>query len=167
MLFGGKALLYIVLLILLACNGDDPLVLENKRRIECESRSPICDNRDGMRFFKSVPRFEMQADSSMTVTDVWSSFIVCCEIFQQLMDSLSLYNSLLDEARRTGAPFRRSGSIGSVRVSAGVEYTSMINGKRWEWLSFGDEEFTWSMPTGEFFQAHKEELEEAYQRCCL
>jgi len=167
MLIARRALLFIVLLILLACNGDDPVVLENKRRIECERRSPICDSSDAMRFYKSIPRIEMQADSTVTVTDVWSSFVVCCEIFQQLMDSLSLYNGLLDEARRTGAPFRRSGSIGSVRVSGGMEYTSMINGKRWEWLSFGDEEFTWSMPTGEYFRAHKEELEEAYGRCCL
>jgi hypothetical protein len=120
-----------------------------------------------MRFYKSMPRIEL-VDSAVVVTEVWSSFVVCCDVFERVLDSLTLYNELLTEASQEGRPFERTCVIDSmVTVSTGLEYFNMMSPKRWEWLSFGDSTFRWSVPAGEYFREHKEQLEEAHARCCL
>jgi hypothetical protein len=161
-----------IMVLLFACNDDQQTnespILDNKERIECEKRSPLCNAKDAMRFYKSVPVIQLAADSSTSVTEVWSSFLVCCDVFQQLMDSLVLYNDLLIQASKEGTTFTRSGFVDStLSVSAGVEYFDRLQGKKWEWLNFGDGKFTWSLPVGEYFKPYKEQLEEAHARCCL
>jgi len=161
-----------IMTLILACDDDQqtnqPPVLVNKERIECEKRSAFCNGKDAMRFYKSTPVIQLAADSTSTVTEVWSSFLVCCDKFQQLMDSLVLYNDLLMQAAMEGTTFSRKGFIDStLSVSAGVEYYDELQNKKWEWLSFGDSTFVWSLPAGEYFKAYKEQLEEAHARCCL
>ena len=84
------------------------------------------------------------------------------------MDSIVLYNDLLIQAAKEGTTFSRKGFIDStLSVSAGVEYFNEMQNKKWEWLNFGDSTFVWSLPVGEYFNAYKEQLEEAHARCCL
>jgi hypothetical protein len=165
---------YTCLLLLLACddeqqNAQQPPLLENKMRIECERRNRLCNDKDAMRFYRSMPRFYMAPDGSTQVDEVWSSFVVCCDVFQRMMDSLTSYNDMLQEAVLEGREFERRCVIDSmVTVSAGVDYYgTWTYTKRYEWLQFGDSTFQWLMPTGEGFNEHKEELEEAHRRCCL
>jgi hypothetical protein len=155
--------------ILASCQDDEKNlpVLENKRRIECERKIEICDRKDGMRFWMSMPRISQAADSTIIVQDIWSSFLVCCDVFQQIMDSITLYNDLIAEANRQFRSFDRQCVIGGITVRGGVEFYGLMNPKRIETLSFGDEGSDWLMPTGQFFQEHKEELMEAHRRCCL
>lgn len=150
-------------------NAQQPPVLENRLRIECERRSNLCNNKDAMRFYRSVPRIYMAPDGTTHVDEVWSSFVICCDVFQEMMDSLTLYNDMLQEAMLEGREFERRCVIDSmVTVRAGVDYYgTWTSTKRFEWLQFGDSTFRWLMPVGEGFRAHKEELEEALQRCCL
>jgi hypothetical protein len=42
-----------------------------------------------------------------------------------------------------------------------------MQNKKWEWLNFGDSTLVWSLPVGEYFNAYKEQLEEAHAGCCL
>lgn len=155
--------------LILSCNDDkeDIPVLENKRRVECEKASAVCNGRDGLRFYQSTPLISQDANGNITIRDVWSSFVVCCDDFTGLMDSLTLYNQLLDSAIKNGLAFDRKDSIGNIKIEAGYSYYGDFPFKRWEWLRFGDSLFSWSMPTGEFFNEHKTELQGAYARCCL
>lgn len=161
-----------VSMLLVACRDNDtkdqPPVVENKERIECEPRSRFCDGKDAMRFYKSTPVIHMFPDSTGSVTEVWASFLICCDKFSQLMDTLTLYNDLITEAKQEQRTFKRTTHLDStLSIDAGIEYYDGMQNKRWEWLNFGDSKFSWSVPTGEHFHEYKKQLEEAHARCCL
>lgn len=155
--------------LLTSCDDEkkDLPVLENKRRIECEKNSRICNGKDGMRFYQSAPMIYQDSNGNVKIREIWSSFVACCDVFPRLMDSLTLYNHLLDSAIKHGHAFNRSDSIGNIIISGGLYYYGELYEKRAEWIHFGDSSFTWSMPTGKYFNEHKTELEGAYARCCL
>lgn len=170
----ARILLFIlqVSILLVACKDkdgqDQPPVVENKERIECEPRSRFCNGKDAMRFYKSTPVINIGPDSTGNVTEVWASFLICCDKFSQLMDTLAFYNDLITEAKEEERTFKRTARLdSSLSVEAGIEYFGGMQSKRWEWLNFGDSKFSWSVPTGEYFRAYKEKLEEAHARCCL
>ena len=161
-----------VSILLITCKDNDPKdqphVAENKERIECERRSPFCNGKDAMRFYRSTPVIRVAPDSTGSVTEVWASFLICCDKFSQLMDTLTFYNDLIAEAKQEERTFRKTARIdSSLSVDAGIEYFGEMQSKRWEWLNFGDSSFSWPVPTGEYFNAYKEKLEEAHARCCL
>ncbi len=158
------------LLLLTSCQdkNDDKKIplLENQRRIECEKNSTVCNGNDAMRFYMSVPQISLDSTNEPTVTEVWYSFVICCDSFMKVLDTLTVYAQLLDTARKYNRAINKRDTVGGIPISVGLEFYGELMGKRWEWIHFGGDH-AWQMPTGEAFAAHKEELEEAHRRCCL
>lgn len=155
----------------IACQDDDKkntIIVENKSRIECERKTPVCNGKDAMRFYRAVPHISQAPDGQITVSEVWSSFVVCCEDFSRIMDSLTVWNQIFDSIPYAPYSIDKRDSIGNIHIYAGIWYPDELNSsKRYQFLSFGDSTMDWAMPTGKYFDAHKKELEEAHARCCL
>jgi len=139
-------------------------------RITCERKVHVCDTLDALRFHKKTLRIEQAEDSSLQSEDVWLSFVVCCTSMGALIDTLTAYNELIEEAIDKGAAFSRSTVIeGGITVRAYVSYSGFPDGKRMEGLQFGpdDLKYAWLCPFGEAFEDFKKDLETSRVQCCL
>ena len=166
----SRYLALVVFLAVIGCddNNNNAPVLQNNRRIECEKNVADCGGKDALRFYMMVPRIQLDTNN-VTITEVWHSFIICCDSFTAVMDSLSVYAQLVDTAIKYGRSLDKRDTVGGVIITAGVSYYPefALHRKRMEWINFGAGDYSWSMPTGEHFAEHRRELEEAYRRCCL